>query len=47
MWVEDVLKRGVSTTEQDEEVDGSQVEDVLKRGVSTTDHFVDTNNMVM
>ena len=33
MWVEDVLKRGVSTTEQDEEVDGSQVEDVLNIGI--------------
>jgi hypothetical protein len=36
MWVEDVLKRGVSTTRPAHQHLLSHVEDVLKRGVSTT-----------
>ena len=36
MWVEDVLKRGVSTTRRGYALCGHTVEDVLKRGVSTT-----------
>jgi hypothetical protein len=47
MWVEDVLKRGVSTTVKLDEAAAAMVEDVLKRRVSIIDHFVDTNNMVM
>jgi len=41
MWVEDVLKRGVSTTVFVRKYEGAPVEDVLKRGVSTT-HFLST-----
>jgi hypothetical protein len=47
MWVEDVLKNGVSTTRLNNGAWTLLVEDVLKNGMSTTDHFVDTNNMVM
>jgi hypothetical protein len=36
MWVEDVLKRGVSTTISNALYTQPKVEDVLKRGVSTT-----------
>jgi hypothetical protein len=47
MWLEDVLKRGVSTTHFFQFDHSIALEDVLKRGVLITDHFVDTNNMVM
>ena len=47
MWVEDVLKRGVSTTAMLPQTMEALVKDVIKRGGSITDHFVDTNNMVM
>jgi hypothetical protein len=46
MWVEDVLKNGVSTTITPYGIGLTLVEDVLKRGVSTTNHFVGVNNMV-
>ena len=36
LWVEDALKRGVSTTHGSLVWDGASVEDALKRGVSTT-----------
>ena len=47
VWVEDVLKRGVSITRWWFSPKEAAVKEVLKRGVSITDHFVDTNNMVM
>ncbi len=36
MWVEDVLKNGVSTTQEERAQREFKVEDVLKNGVSTT-----------
>jgi hypothetical protein len=36
MWVEDVLKKGVSTTMLEFSSSPTEVEDVLKKGVSTT-----------
>ena len=36
LWVEDVLNRGVSTTDRSPVAKQSKVEDVLNRGVSTT-----------
>ena len=46
MWVEDVLKRGVSITRWWFSPKEAAVKEVLKRGVSTTNHFVGVNNMV-
>jgi hypothetical protein len=39
LWVEDALKRGVSTTKFQVNAWADQVEDALKRGVSTTAGF--------
>ena len=44
MWVEDVLKRGVSTTAVASRTRSVSVEDVLKRGVSTTRQAVPLTN---
>lgn len=46
VWVEDVLKRGVSITRWWFSPKEAAVKEVLKRGVSTTNHFVGVNNMV-
>jgi len=46
MWVEDVLKRGVSITRWWFSPKEAAVKEVLNRGVSTTNHFVGVNNMV-
>ncbi len=40
LWVEDALKRGVSTTRHEHGHDEGMVEDALKRGVSTTRHRI-------
>ena len=47
VWVEDVLKRGVSITRWWFSPKEAAVKEVLKRGVSTTNHFVGVNNMVI
>ena len=47
VWVEDVLKRGVSITRWWFSPKEAAVKEVLKRGVSTTNHFVGVNNMVV
>ena len=47
MWVEDVLKRGVSTTRSDLMCTWGWVEDVLKRGVSTTCEHPDPSHAVV
>jgi hypothetical protein len=39
LWVEDALKRGVSTTDSSAIDSGGWVEDALKRGVSTTEQL--------
>ena len=46
VWVEDILKRGVSITRWWFSPKEAAVKEVLKRGVSTTNHFVGVNNMV-
>ena len=47
VWVEDVLKRGVSITRWWFSPKEAAVKEVLKRGVSTTNHFVGVNYMVI